>query len=153
MLAVEIPGSPRLELAFLVLDLNGTLSERGLLVEGVAERLGHLARDLEIYLLTADTLGTARQLASGLSVKIEIVASGAEKARFVKGLGAERTVAIGNGRNDAPMLALSALGIAVIASEGIATAALVSADVVCRSIREALDLLLDTRLLVATLRP
>ena len=153
MLTVEIPGGPRLELAFLVMDLNGTLSERGLLIEGVAERLGRLTRDLELHLLTADTLGTARQLAADLPVKVEIVASGAEKANVVSRLGAERTVAIGNGQNDAAMLALAALGIAVMASEGAATAALVSANVVCRSILDALDLLLDPRLLVATLRP
>ena len=153
MLTVEIPGGPRLQLEYLVMDLNGTLSERGLLIEGVAERLGRLTRDLELHLLTADTLGTARQLAADLPVKVEIVASGAEKANVVSRLGAERTVAIGNGQNDAAMLALAALGIAVMASEGAATAALVSAKVVCRSILDALDLLLDPRLLVATLRP
>lgn len=153
MLKVEIPGAPGLELAYLVLDLNGTLSERGLLIDGVAERLGRLAQDLELHLVTADTLGTARQLADELRVKIEIVSSGADKAGFVERLGAERAVAIGNGRNDGPMLGLAALGIAVVGPEGAAASAVVSANLVCRSILEALDLLLDRRALAATLRP
>jgi P-type E1-E2 ATPase len=153
VLIVEIPGGPRLELAFLVMDLNGTLSDRGLLVDGVAERLSRLAQDLELHLLTADTLGTANKLADELEVKVEIVSGGADKAAFVRRLGAERTVAIGNGRNDVPMLGLAALGIAVLGAEGAATAAIVSANVVCRTILEALDLLLDPRLLIATLRP
>jgi soluble P-type ATPase len=50
------------------------------------------------------------------------------------------------------MLAAAALGIAVVGPEGAAGAAVRAADVVCASIVDALDLLLDERLLVATLR-
>jgi soluble P-type ATPase len=41
----------------------------------------------------------------------------------------------------------------VIGPEGAATATLVAADIVCRSIGDALELLLDDRALAATLRP
>jgi soluble P-type ATPase len=81
------------------------------------------------------------------------VANGVGKVRIVEGLGPERCVAIGNGANDAAMLAASALGIAVVGPEGAAAAAVHAADVVCASIVVALDLLLDTRALIATLRP
>jgi soluble P-type ATPase len=80
------------------------------------------------------------------------IADGDDKARFVEGLGAERCVAIGNGANDAAMLAAAALGIAVVGPEGAAGSALLAADVVARSIADALDLVLDERALVATLR-
>ncbi len=67
-------------------------------------------------------------------------------------LGPERCVAIGNGANDAAMLEAAALGIAVVGPEGAAASAVGNADVVCTSITDALDLLLDERALIATLR-
>jgi soluble P-type ATPase len=51
------------------------------------------------------------------------------------------------------VLEAAALGIAVVGPEGASGAAVRSADVLCRSVLEALDLLLDTRALGATLRP
>ncbi len=53
----------------------------------------------------------------------------------------------------AAMLAAAALGLAVIGPEGAHRGALTAADVVLRSIVDALDLLLEPRSLVATLRP
>jgi len=47
------------------------------------------------------------------------------------------------GANDEAMLRLAMLGIAVIGSEGAATSAVLAADIVCGSILDALDLLLD----------
>jgi soluble P-type ATPase len=51
------------------------------------------------------------------------------------------------------MLQEAALGIVVIGREGAAAATFAAADVVCRSIGDALELLLDDRALAATLRP
>ena len=59
---------------------------------------------------------------------------------------------IGNGANDVLVLEGAALGIAVIGPEGASSAALRAADVVCASIVDALDLLLEPRALTATLR-
>jgi soluble P-type ATPase len=50
------------------------------------------------------------------------------------------------------MLKEAAIGIAVVGPEGASAAALQQADVVTRSIIDALDLLLNPRRLVATLR-
>ncbi len=80
------------------------------------------------------------------------VEHGDEKARYVHELGAGRCAAIGNGENDRAMLEAAALGIAVIGPEGAAFSALGAADVVCLTILDALDFLLDERALVATLR-
>jgi soluble P-type ATPase len=51
------------------------------------------------------------------------------------------------------MLREAALGVAVIGPEGAATSALRAADVICHSILDALDLLLDEQALASTLRP
>jgi len=57
------------------------------------------------------------------------------------------------GANDEAMLRLAVLGIAVIGSEGAATSAVLAADIVCGSILDALDLLLDEQSLASTMRP
>jgi P-type E1-E2 ATPase len=136
----------------LVLDMNGTLTNRGMLLDGVAERLATLSADLAIHIATADTFGAAAALAERLGLEITTITDGTEKERLVVRLGAERTAAIGNGRNDVAMLRVARLGIAIIGPEGAAGSALVAADVVCRDIRDALDMLLDDRVLRATLR-
>jgi P-type E1-E2 ATPase len=148
-----VPGASGLEIENLVLDLNGTLSDRGILIDGVAERIGSLARAVEVHLVTADTLGTAARLAGELPVALTTISHGSDKADYVASLGAKRTVAIGNGRNDEAMIRTAALGICVIGPEGAASSAILAADVVCNSILDALDLLLVEATLPSTLRP
>jgi P-type E1-E2 ATPase len=153
MRIIELPGDRTLRLEHVVLDLNGTLSDRGNLIPGVAERIARLATDLEVHLVTADTFGTASGLAERLKVAMTTIATGADKAGLVASLGADATVAIGSGRNDIAMLRAARLGIAVVGPEGAAAEAIQASDIVCRSVTEALDLLLDDRVLIATLRP
>jgi P-type E1-E2 ATPase len=152
-IALDIPGGQRLDVEHLVLDVNGTLTQRGVAISGILERLAKVGARLEVHVLSADTFGTLGSVAEELGVRARTVATGDEKARYVAELGAERCVAIGNGVNDVAMLDAAALGIAVVGPEGAAGAAVRAADVVCGSILAALDLLLDERALVATLRP
>jgi len=151
-LSVEIPGRDNLELEHLLLDQNGTLSDRGELIEGVAERLSTLKQRLSPQILTADTFGTLEELKRRLGVQGRRVATGMDKLAFLQELGGERCVAIGNGRNDVEMLTAAALGIAVIGPEGASSEAIAAADVVCGSVIAALDLLVDEQVLIATLR-
>lgn len=150
-----IPGWGNLVLRYLLCDLNGTLSLDGQVRAGVRQRLELLAAKLQIYVLTADTLGTAAQALSGLPVQLKITGgedSAAAKVQVVRELGASSVAAIGNGRNDRLMLAEAALGIAVLGPEGASPLALAAADVVVPSIEDALDLLLLPGRLEATLR-
>ena len=151
-LTVEIPGRETLTLNHLLLDQNGTLTDRGELIDGVVERLARVKADLQLHLLSADTFGTLEQLAGELDLDAHRVRTGADKQRFLESLGSQGCVAIGNGTNDERMLRAAALAIVVLGPEGTSTAAMMAAHLVCNSILHALDLLLDTRLLVATLR-
>jgi P-type E1-E2 ATPase len=153
MLHVAVPGAAELRLDHLVLDVNGTLADRGRLVDGVAERLRRVASVLALHVVSSDTYGTAEEIAAGAGATFRRVAHGDEKRAYVERLGPPATAAIGNGRNDVPMLRAAALGIAVIGPEGTSAAALAAADVVAGSIGVALDLLADPTALVATLRP
>jgi P-type E1-E2 ATPase len=152
-LVVEIPGGRRLELDHLVLDVNGTLSDRGALLGGVLERIDRLREVVELHLVSGDTFGTLDALAAELDLPASQVATGKDKLEVVERLGRERCAVVGNGTNDALVLEAAALGIAVVGPEGASGAAVRSADVLCRTVLEALDLLLDPRALRATLRP
>lgn len=75
-----------------------------------------------------------------------------QKLSLVTQLGLTQTVVIGNGANDVLALAAAALGIAVLGPAGLATPALLAADVMTARIDDALDLLLNPKRLIATLR-
>ncbi|MEJ2219768.1 MAG: ATPase P [Desulfobacterales bacterium] len=155
MIEIKIPGDRVLQLKHIVLDYNGTIACDGDLIPGVKENLIALADKLQIQILTADTFGNARRGLEGIKCKLSIIAPESQdigKLNYVKRLGAENTVCVGNGRNDELMLKEAALGIAVILEEGAATAALGAADVVCTSILSALELLGHPMRLIATLR-
>jgi P-type E1-E2 ATPase len=153
MLRVEVPGANDLSLEHLVLDANGTLTDRGALQDGVQQRLSRLGRDVGLHVLSADTFGAATALAHRVGADFTRVDSGAEKLAYIQRLGAQTCAAVGNGANDAAMLARAALGLAVVGPEGAHRDALGACDIAVRSILEALDLLLEPRALLATLRP
>jgi soluble P-type ATPase len=151
-LTFPVPGR-RLVLEHVLLDVNGTLTDRGRLVECVPERLRRLANDVTIQLLSADTFGTLAENAAILNLEARRISSAEDKCLVVEELGARTCAAVGNGLNDVLMLEAAALAIAVVGPEGASPRALAAADIACHSIIEALDLLLDERALVATLRP
>lgn len=152
-LAVAIPGLAELELEHLLLDVNGTLTDRGTLLSGVQERVAELRPRLAIHLVSADTFGTLEHIAQVLGVSAVRAQTGADKLRRLDELGPDRCAVIGNGANDVLVLGAAALGFAVIGPEGASSAALRAADVVCPSVADALDLMLEPRTLSATLRP
>ena len=155
MISIDVPGFHALRLEHLVMDYNGTLAVDGRLLPGVAEVLKDLASRIHIHVITADTFGLVKQQLSGLPVAVTITPAENQaeaKLGFITELGGTSVVAIGNGRNDRKMLHAAALGIVVIQKEGSAAETLASADVVCLDILDALELLINHRRLVATLR-
>jgi soluble P-type ATPase len=155
VLRVDIPGHGALRIEHLVLDFNGTLAVDGTLLPGVKSRLSRLVVGLRIHVVTADTFGRARTALRGLPCKLIILEGGSEdraKATYIRRLGSIGTACIGNGRNDRLMLRESALGIAVIQTEGAAVATVLECDIVVNDVRDALDLLLIPARLIATLR-
>lgn len=139
----------------IVLDFNGTMACDGILIPGVEERLNKLAEQVDVHIMTADTFGLCRSACSGIkgSVRIMTAEIGApEKEKFVESLGPENVVAVGNGTNDNLMLKRAALGIVIIGPEGTSLKSLQAADVVVRDINDGLDMLLNPKRLIATLR-
>jgi len=152
---LDIPCWGDADIRHLVLDMNGTLALDGVLLPGVVERIAALRSKVDIHLLTANTHGGAEVLADSLGIGLHLLEPGAgspQKRTFVEALGPESVVAMGNGRNDAPMLDVARIGIAVVGREGASTAALNAADLVVLDINDGLDLLLHPRRVLASLR-
>jgi len=155
MLEIIIPGMGDIQLKHLVCDFSGTLSVDGVLVDGVAERMKKLAEHLEIHVITADTHGTAKIALEGIDCTVEFIDSKYQdmyKEKYIERFHAHSVVAVGNGNNDRMMLRTARIGIAVCLAEGMAVEAARNADIVARSINDALDLLLYPKRLIATLR-
>ncbi|MEN6325874.1 MAG: ATPase P [Syntrophomonas sp.] len=155
MLQISIPGRGNIELRYLLLDLNGTLTVDGSLSEGVKERVEFIKTKLKVFLLTADTFGTGARVAEELGIEIFVVSPDngtKDKADFTASLEPQGVAAIGNGTNDADMLELASLAIAIIGREGCSLAALRQADIAVNDINDALDLLINPLRLIATLR-
>jgi len=155
MIEINIPGNKILQLEHLVLDYNGTIAFDGALIDGVKESLAELSQMLTVHVITADTFGSVKKALEDIDCKLVVIPlehQDAAKLEYVKNLGREQTVSMGNGVNDRLMLKASALGVAVIQGEGAAFETIASANVVCTDILSALSLLIHPLRLIATLR-
>jgi len=152
---LRVPGYKTLILHHLVLDFNGTLAKDGQLIEQTHILLDALIQKYKVHVITSDTFGTVAAQLKDFDLEIKVLSSDEhteEKEAYVDALGCEYCVAIGNGNNDRKMLKKAALGIALVADEGCSVQTLTSSDIVCKTIEDALGLLLHEKRLIATLR-
>ena len=151
---IDIPGWGNIDIGNIVIDLNGTIAIDGKVPLEVKEKINVLSDQAKIYILTADTQGTANEEILGMKaelIKVPNEDSKRGKLDFLKTLNLEMTVAIGNGSNDQLILKEAALGIAVLGDEGVSASAMKSADIVVKNIQNALDLFLKPKRLITTL--
>jgi soluble P-type ATPase len=155
MINISIPGWGNMEIENIVLDLNGTIATDGKIPSQVKEKINSLSDKAKIYILTADTQGTASEETSEMAVELLKVSeenSTEVKLRVLESFDPTRTVAIGNGNNDHLILKEAALGIAVLGDEGLSDPAMKNSDIIVKNISDALDLFLRPKRLIATLR-
>lgn len=152
MIRIDIPQRGIIELQHAVFDVNGTLALDGKPIAGVVERLRELATHLSLHAITAGTHGNMTELQHVLGLPLRIIGSGEEKTRYIEQLGPASVIAFGNGMNDVGMLRLAAIGVAILAGEGVAIGALQAADVLALGPVDAIDLVLKPKRLIATLR-
>ncbi len=155
MIRMEIPGRGTWEIENLVLDMNGTIATDGRINAKVKDRINLLGKKLNVYVLTADTRGDAAERMGRMRAQLVRLKEGEEapqKAAFVRELGPEKTIAVGNGYNDHLMVKEAILGIAVIGREGAAKETIENADLVVTDVLYALELILKPLRHRATLR-
>lgn len=155
MINIEIPGRERnLVIRSLVLDYNGTIAADGKLIEEDKELIRKLSEKLDVYVLTADTYGTVEKECEGLGITVMTFpkeGAGRFKENIVRELSGD-VCAVGNGFNDIAMCRAAALSVAVIDKEGACSELILNTDILVRSSEEALELLLNTDRIRATLR-
>lgn len=152
---IEIPNFKTLHITHIVCDYNGTIAKDGVVLPEIKVLFEKLSSIYTLHVITADTFGSVHSQLENYITKIKVLSSDnhtAEKAEYISALGNENCVALGNGNNDKDMLHLAAIGISILGDEGCSKDALLSSDLTCKSISEALNLLLHTKRLVASLR-
>ena len=153
---IDIPGREPLDIRRLLLDFNGTLAQGGKISAPARQLLEELSQSVSLSVATADTRGNAASECAGLPVELLALPGGVSedeaKLQLLEELGPEHTIAFGNGRNDALILARAALGVCILGEEGAHKMALASAQIMVRSIEDGLKLLTEPQRLVAAIR-
>ena len=97
---IEIPEYKTLNIDTIFADFNGTLAIDGVIPPSVRQRILTLAGNFQIYVLTADTNGTAKEQCEGLPVCLQTFPTGnvrEYKKELLKSIGSRHCAAIGNG--------------------------------------------------------
>ena len=152
---ITIPHYKTLQIRHVVLDYNGTIAKDGQLKVEADSLLGALSETYKVHVITSDTFGTVQKQLKGFDLSVKVLSSDnhtLEKAAYINALDSTFCAAVGNGNNDAEMIKCAALGIALVGDEGCCTHTLMSSDIVCNTIEDALELLLNEKRLIATLR-
>ena len=148
----EIPGYDPFDIETIILDLNGTLTIDGKLIEGVEERILALREKFRIVLFTGDTQGTAHRIGKLLDIEVRVTKDALAKAQEAQTLHPETCATIGNGRIDLELFKTVRLKILTLQAEGADPQTLLASDVIVPSIKDALDLFLKLKRLIATMR-
>jgi soluble P-type ATPase len=145
MITIQRPGKDPLEIEFILIDFEGTLACDRRIHPKAKDKINLLSKRTKIFILSKGEKevieGSLKKVKADVIYSTEGEAS-QRKLSFLSQLGKERTVAIGNGTDDASMIGEAGLGICVISKEGAATEALRKAEVVVTNILDALDFLL-----------
>lgn len=156
---LDLPGVGPKHITTLLTDFTGTLSHGGKLSENVRDALCRLAELLDVHVLTADTFGVARQQLAGVPVQIFFLDGKdhtAQKRDYGARFGFEHCAVLGNGNNDSLLLQAAkqagGIAIAVDNGEGCSTEALLQSSIFIVGARNAIDLLLEPKRCLATLR-
>jgi soluble P-type ATPase len=145
MITILRSGQEPLEIDFILLDFEGTLASDRRVHPKAKDRINLLSKRTKIYILTKEEKILMEEVLKKVKAEIIYLMEGEasqQKLDLLRQLGAGRTVAIGNGVDDVPMIEEAGLGISVMGKEGTFSEAMKKADVVFINILDALDFLL-----------
>jgi len=145
MIPIQRPGQEPLEIDFILFDFEGTLASDRRVHPKTKDKVNLLSKRTKIYILAKDEKERVEEALK--KVKAEIVyltegESSQKKLDLLRQLGGTRTVAVGNGVDDGPMMEEVVFGLCVIGKEGASSEVIKNADVVFTDILDALDFLL-----------
>ena len=145
MIILQRPGQIPLEIEFILLNFEGTLATDRRIHPKAKDKLNLLAKRSKIYILAKGEQEAIGEILKKIKAEVIYLTEGEVsqgKLDLLRQVGAARTVAIGNGVDDAAMIEEAGLGICVMGKEGASGEAIEKADVVFADILHALDFLL-----------
>ena len=150
---INAPNNVQLDIKNIVLDLNGTLANYGIISEETKELIQKLkALNYRIILISGDIRGNAATIAKELGIDLLLGKNSNEKAKQIQKFNSNNTAAIGNARIDIGTFQNAILSIATLQQEGIHTDIIKYVDIIVPSIEDALRLFIDTKSIEGTLR-
>ncbi len=155
MIIIQRPGQSPLEIEYLLIDHEGTLAVDGRVHPKAKDKINLLSKRISVYILAKGEQEKVEERLRNVKAVVIFLTKGEvskEKLGLLRRLGPERTVAIGNGMDDVPMLEEAGFSICVIGREGASGETLKRADMVVTDILDALDFLLKPLRQKATLR-
>jgi len=81
LIKIDVPGRGNMEIENILLDLNGTIATDGKIPLDVREKINLLSEKVTIYILTADTQGTAGEEVRGMNADMIKIAEEDSKNR------------------------------------------------------------------------
>lgn len=155
MININVPGRCTYNIENIIFDYNGTIAVNGKISEATREKISLLCDMADVYVLTADTYGSAAKECEGLNLTLKTFPkdnAADYKLKIVEELGKDKTICFGNGYNDLKMFEAASISVAVLEKEGMCGALLREATILVKSIDDGINLLLNTNALIATLR-
>jgi len=154
MINLQRSGLEPLEIDFILLDFEGTLASDRRVHPKAKDKVNLLSKRTKIYILTQEEKEEVEQVLRKVKAEIIHMTEGEASQRkldLLRQCGPARTVAVGNGTDDGPMIEEAGLGICVIGKEGASSEVVKKADLVFTDILDALDFLLKPLRQKATL--
>jgi soluble P-type ATPase len=145
MIHIQRPGQESLEIEFILIAFEGTLASDRRVHPKAKDKINLLSKRTNIYILTKEEKILVEEALKRVKAEIVYFMEGEaflQKLDLLHQLGATRTVVIGNGADDVPMIEEAGLGICVLSKEGTFAEAMKKADLVFMNILDALDFLL-----------
>lgn len=144
-----------MQIEYLLIDYEGTLAMDGRVHPKSKDKMNLLAKRTNLFVFTTGGNAVASEKLKKVHAQIVCLNEGEasrQKLDLLRQLGPGKTVAIGNGTDDAAMIEEAGLGICVIGKEAVAGETLRKAHLVVPNILDALDFLLKPLRQRATLR-
>jgi soluble P-type ATPase len=154
MITIQRPGQEPLKIEFILLNFEGTLATDRRVHPKAKDKLNLLSKRSKIYILAKGEQEAIREILKKVKAEVIYLTEGEVsqgKLDLLRQVVAARTVAIGNGVDDAAMIEEAGLGICIIGVQGTSSEAIKKADVVFSDILHALDFLLKPMRHQATL--
>ena len=154
MICIQRPGQEPLEIDFILFDFEGTVASDRRVHPKTKDKINLLSKRAKIYILTKEERERVEVALKKVNAEIVYLTEGVslpKKTDILHQLGAVRTVAVGNGADDGPLMGEAGFSLCVIGKEGASSEAVENADVVFTDILDALDFLLKPLRQKATL--